>query len=243
MAEWWLLGPSIQRAIASHIDAAAARVVQHFDAHANENGLTAAFGQELVRSKFAVGHTSVEFEYRKFPEQSEEHLTGADGGFIISVETPEETVTKGVLFQAKRYSQNRRVRAQTVRLSEARRLRQQLARMNRISDECIVLAHTRADIYAVDALAANDLPMRDLCRLLQHSRVITIGTYLGSWVARCTRGDLRQAIVSQIRSRTSQIVEMNVRTRERPLLTEGGQPIDIASSRGRTTAPRWRRPS
>jgi hypothetical protein len=45
MAEWWLLDEPTQRHIAAHVDDAANRVLQHFDAHHDEDSITAALFQ------------------------------------------------------------------------------------------------------------------------------------------------------------------------------------------------------
>jgi hypothetical protein len=72
MAEWWLLDAQTQDRIAEYIDTASIRVIDNFDAHHNENSITAALGQELMREPIRLGETTVIFNYRNFPEQNEE---------------------------------------------------------------------------------------------------------------------------------------------------------------------------
>ena len=243
MAEWWLIDERVQQAIADHIDSASASVLRNFDNHANENSLTAAFGQELMRESLRLPDTEVRFEYRNFLEQDEEPLTGADGGIVISIRTLEENLKKGVLFQAKRLPQDRPVKRLTMRPGEPRRLRRQIEDMLSITGECVVLAQTRRDIYAVEALALDEFTLDDLRAFPSRTRLITVGTYLGKWVARCTRGDPNPNVVSRIerpRGFLKHLLTVDVSTTQQPLLTEGGIKIDPLIYGDRTPTPRWR---
>jgi hypothetical protein len=244
MAEWWLIDQRTQNAIADYIDSAVASVVHNFDRHANENSLTAAFGQELMHQPLRLPGTEVQFTYRNFLEQDEEPATGADGGIIVNIRTQEESVQKGVLFQAKRLAQNRPVKKLTMRRDEATRLRDQIEDMLSITDECIVLAHTRRDIYAVEAPPLDEFPIDELRAFPSRSRLLTIGTYLGKWVGRCTRGDLDRDIVNRIehpRGFMHHSLTVDLRTNQQPLLTEGGIQVDPLRYRRNVPRPRWRR--
>lgn len=244
MAEWWLVNQAAQEEIASRIDAAAARVVDRFRAHGNENSLTAAFGQEFMNCSGSARGVRIDCSYRNFLEQAEEPATGADGGMVLTITTPEGTVKKGVLFQAKRLPQDRPVRSLTLPMSEAKRLRGQLEGMVNITTESIILAHTQDGLYAVDALTSEALTLNDLRRFPESCRLVSIGTYLGKWVARCARGDLDPSLVQRILQPNGFLKHaflLAVETTETPRLMEGSRPIDISSFRGKVPAPRWRR--
>jgi hypothetical protein len=113
--EWWLIDEATQNAIADRIDAAAAHVVDNFDNHGNENSLTAALGHTLLTTEIRIPDATVRFGYRNFSERDEEPRTGADGGFLVTVRGPEETIKKAVLFQAKRFPQDHGVKSLTLR--------------------------------------------------------------------------------------------------------------------------------
>src|SRR5712692_2851839 len=138
MAEWWLLDAKTQSGIAGYLDGSAQRVLKQYDAHHDENSLTAAFCQELVRESIRLNDTTVSFEYRNFPEQNEEHLLGADGGIVITIATPDGQVEKTVLFQAKRLPQHRGTRSLSIPRREAKRLKTQIITMLGWTPESIV---------------------------------------------------------------------------------------------------------
>ena len=53
-------------------------------------------------------------------------------------------------------------------------------------------------------------------------------TDLDKWVARCSRGDTDPALIHRIRENRgfiNQLLEMDIQTRQKPLLTEGGSPV------------------
>jgi hypothetical protein len=104
--EFWLIDEATQDALAALIDAAADSVIDNFNSFGNENSLTAALGQELLRARLDIGGTSARFFYRNFLEQTEEPITGADGGIVVTIRTREQTIKKAVLFQAKRFPQD-----------------------------------------------------------------------------------------------------------------------------------------
>ena len=242
-AEWWLIDEPTQDVIARNIDAAADSVIAQFDRHANENSMTAAFGQKLLDTYVDANGTSARFSYRNFPEQSEEKLTGADGSIVVSVRNADEEVKKVVLFQAKRLPQDRPVKSLTLPKTEARRLRRQLDQMVEISDQSIVLVQTRERMYAVDAASADELTIADLVHLTAECRLVSLGTFLGKWVTRCTKGDQSETLVAQADRPGGFLrhsIRMTVVTDQPPLLTAGGMAIDPLTFRGRVPRPRWK---
>jgi hypothetical protein len=248
MAEWWLLDAETQRRIAEHIDDATFRVIYHFDAHHNENSITAALGQELMREQLQLGDTIVAFNYRNFPEQNEEPLVGADGGLLITVTNPAEQieVEKGVLFQAKRFDQDRNPRKLSIpRPKDASRLKDQILAMLNITKESIILSYTRDAVYTVVAKSLRNLTVDELRYPLATARLIGLGTYLGKWVARCTRGDRNKALIEGIREPRGflkHVVEMDIQTRQKPLLIEGGIPLPFDDPNWRNIPqPNWRK--
>ena len=241
--EWWLVDERVQNIIAKRVDAAAAAVIAHFDLHGNENSLTAALGQELLRTQVHDVDTEVRFSYRNFLEQSEEPLTGADGAFVVTVRNGQDTVKKAVLFQAKRFAQHRPVRSLTLPRDEARRLKRQLNQMVPLSEECVVLAHTREQIYAIDGVAADPLSIDDLRRVTDRCRLVSLGTFLGKWVVRCSRGDLGPYVISQAEEPGGFVrhsVGMEVDTTQKPRISDGGVSFDAKQYRGRVPKPRWK---
>lgn len=244
MPEWWLIDGDAQQGIAKHIDLAAQRVVKHFDRHANENSLTAAFGQELIREPLRLRKGTVHFGYRNFSEQSEEPATGADGAFVIAIETPDETVRKGVLFQAKRLEGKRPVRSLRIDRGEANRLARQAEGMLEITKHSLVLAHTRKKIYAVDAQAVDDVVIDDVRRFPEFVRLVSIGTYLGRWVARCTSGEVDPRLVAKMERPfgfVRHLITVDIKTTHRPMLTEGGITVDARNFERDVPTPRWRK--
>lgn len=246
MAEWWLLDEPTQRSIAAHLDSAAERVVQHFDDHRDENSLTAALCQEIIREPVLLNDTTVIFNYRNFAEQSEENKVGADGGIRITIKNRDDEVEKGVLFQAKRFSQNRSTRSLSIpNKKEVSRFKRQISSMLDWTEESILLGHTRNGIYAVEAVSLEERTVEELRYPFKEARLITLGTYLGKWVARCSRGDDDLGLVQRIRQDRgfiNHLLEMDIQTRQRTLLTEGGSPVNFDTSTiDKIPQPRWRR--
>jgi len=246
MAEWWLLDEPTQRRIAEHLDDAAARVIRHFDDHRDENSLTAALCQEIIREPILLNDTVVTFNYRNFAEQSEEHRVGADGGIRIRIKNGDEEVEKGVLFQAKRLPQDRNTRSLSIPdKKEAGRFKRQISAMLDWTKESIVLGHTRRGIYAVEAVSLENHTVEELRYPFRDARLVTLGTYLGKWAARCSRGDTDPVLIHRIREDRGFIdhrLQMDIQTRQRPLLTEGGAPVDLNTLRAdQIPEPRWRR--
>jgi hypothetical protein len=244
MAEWWLLNEPTQDRIADFIDTATYRVINNFDAHGNENSLTAALGQELRGKELLLGDTTVSFGYRNFLEQHEEPLTGADGGFLVTIANGNEVVEKGAFFQAKRFPHYTPTRSLNMSRKEASRLKRQLKDMLRITEHSILLGQTEHNFYAVEAESLVGDRIENLRFPFNKARLITLGTYLGKWVARCSKGDARKSFVQGISKPAGflkYLVTMDVETKQPPLLTEGGEPIDLNSlPRDWIPQPRWR---
>jgi hypothetical protein len=245
MAEWWLLDEPTQDRIADFIDTASDLVINNFEAHGNENSLTAALGQELSRRPLLLGDTTVTFRFRNFLEQQEEPLVGADGGFLVTITNSEGTYEKGVFYQAKRFAKYSATRSLRMTRKDAGRLKRQVSDMLEITSESIVLAQTPARFFAVDADSIASEPIENLRSPLSNVRLITLGTYLGKWVARCTRGDMRENFLDGLkkpRGFLKFLFEMEIETKQRPLLTDGGRPIDLDSiPRDQIPEPRWTR--
>ncbi len=179
--EYWLIDEPTQEALARVIDAAADAVINNFDNFGNENSLTAALGQELLRTRLEFGGTSATFLYRNFLELREEPVTGADGGIVVTIKTRDQTIKMAVLFQAKRFPQDRGVRDLSLPRNEARRL--------------------------------------------------TLGTFLGKSVARCTRGDRGPYVVQKVETPFGFVrhqLRVNVTTDQPPMLARGD--VGIAGS-------------
>jgi hypothetical protein len=245
MAEWWLLDAQTQRGIAANLDSTAMRVIQYYDSHRDENSLTAALCQELIREPIRLRDTTVSFHYRNFAEQNEEPRVGADGGILVTIVTRDERVEKGVLYQAKRLPQDRGARSLSIPREEASRLKRQIVAMLDHTHESILLGHTRTGIYAVDAAPLKELTIDELRYPFADARLIGLGTFLGKWVARCSRGDLDEGLIERIRTPRGfllHLLEMEIETQQRPLLTEGGSPVALDHSRsGKVPQPRWRK--
>ena len=177
-------------------------------------------------------------------EQTEEPLLGADGGILITISTPEERVEKAVLFQAKKFPQRRQSRSLTIPKREASRLKKQVKTMVKVSEESIVIGHTRQGIYALDAETLEDLTVENLRHPLETPRLLGIGTFLGKWVARCSRGDLSDSVIRIVltpRGLLRHQLVMNIETKQRPLLTDGGSPTGHENlTPDQMPIPRWR---
>jgi len=228
-SEWWLIDEPTQLALAGVIDAAAERVVEHFDLHWNENSLTAAFGEHLLQTRLDIGNTSARFVYRNFSEVDEEPATGADGGIVVSISSRGQTIKKAVLFQAKRFPQDREVKSLSLPRADAKRLKRQVDTMIPITDQCIVLAHTRERIYAIDGRCADRQSIDHMRYVTDRCRLVSIGTFLGKWVARCSRGDTGQYVVSNVTQPKGFIhhqLSMTIDTDQRPMLASGSGVLD-----------------
>ena len=117
--------------------------------------------------------------------------------------------------------------------------------MLNLTEESIIPGHTRRRIYAVDAISLEERTVEELRLPFNNARLISFGTFLGKWVARCTRGDLNEMLIERIRTPRgflNHLLEMEIVTRQRPLLTEGGAPINLDSLPiDKIPQPRWRK--
>lgn len=140
----------------------------------------------------------VDFKYRQHNKYTEERHSGADGGFFVRVATPSGSVEKAALFQAKLIGGLGDVRTLKMTNAEAARLQDQAKDMLRHTDDAVAIFYTHKNIYVVDAKhysgnSTNKAP------LSQEHRLITLGTYLGKWMPRCTSGDTDPAFVMKAR--------------------------------------------
>jgi hypothetical protein len=245
MPEQWLLDQATQDALAAYINDAADRVLDHLDAHLNENSLTAALGQELMRSAFQFQGTIARFRCRNFSEQAEEPATGADGGIVLQVTNQTGSTEKGVLFQAKKLTADEPARLLTLSLRDAKRLHRQLWKMLEVTVESIALMYTLDRIYVVDAAPLALKTEKQLRAPLKRARLITFGTYLGSWVARCSRGEKDPDLVGKIREARGFVrhaLEVDIRTDKPPLLIEGDSTVPELGPFRKVKMPRPSRP-
>ncbi len=243
MPDWWLIDDGDQEELAAHINDAAARVVPNLDSHGSEDRLTGALGQELIREPITLGSgTKVTLRYRGLSSQTEEPHAGGDGGILVEVRLPDGTIhTKGSLFQAKLLPGWERGRELSLPSREkAEKFHKQLGDMLGQTPESVGVFYTRRNVYVMDAGRLREQEIDDLRRPLADGRIVTLGTYLGKWVARCTHGDPRPDLVRRIREKDGfrHVLEMNVRAarppksrRHRP--TWEGDPRDAWPRSGR----------
>lgn len=192
----FLIDHKAQERIAGLIDAAVQRVLINLPSHGDEEGMTAALGQELTRHRIDAQHLRVDIKYRQHSKYTEESNSGADGSFLVRVVTPDATVQKATLFQAKLLGGVDDVRALKMSAAEATRLQRQASNMLQHTDEAVAMFYTHKNIYVVDA---GDYSASPISRtpLSQKHRLITLGTYLGKWMPRCTKGDMDEAVVKK----------------------------------------------
>lgn len=216
----YLIDQQTQDELASHINESVIRVINRIDNHGNEEGLTSVLGQQLMDHPFKTRDTEVTFFYRQLHKQIEEPPAGADGGFIVLVKTPNGIVEKASLFQAKRLDEYRAVRDLRMDKHDALRLKDQAKKMLQRTKEAVGVFYTRQDIYVVDAdYYANSALAEIRNPLSRQHRLISLGTYLGRWMARCTRGDQNDSLLSRIRRLDGfrQNMTMEVLTKLRPI--------------------------
>lgn len=223
MADWWLIPDDFQAEIHDHLWELIDRVLKALDKHHNENGVTGALGQTLMDHPLETSRLRVDFDYRKFPESTEEFRTGADGAFIVTVTPPNgSATTKATLFQAKLCKDNVSPQKQTLRSTDAERLKRQVGNMVTVTDDAVGLIYTPDNIYVIDADALNQRTVTQLRRPLRGpQRLISLETYLGKWLPRCARGDARPEFVSMASTPGGfrHLLRMNVTSRI-PLLPQ-----------------------
>lgn len=194
----FLIDRPAQERIAQLIDAAAKQVVGQIVSHGNEEGLTAALGSALMQQSIHDEKLSVEFRYRQHNKITEERDSGADGGFLVKISVPGQTVEKAALFQAKLLGGDADVRKLTMPSAEAVRLQNQANDMLTQTPESVAIFYTRRNIYVIDAEDyVSRLTSASRTPLSQGHRLITLGTYLGKWLPRCTKGDENTSVVTR----------------------------------------------
>ncbi|RYZ33803.1 MAG: hypothetical protein EOO71_41040 [Myxococcaceae bacterium] len=193
----YLINEETQRTIANSIDRAVKAVLAELPNHGTEEGLTPVLGHALMQQSFKSPGLSVAFNYRQLNKHSEEPHAGADGGFLVRVRNKDGLHQKAALFQAKLLKDNRPTRDHSMRFEEARRLQEQSSSMLAQTNEAVAIFYTHENIYVVDAEHYRTGPISTIQRpLAQRRRLITLGTYLGRWLPRCTRGDQDQRVIS-----------------------------------------------
>jgi hypothetical protein len=183
----FLIDTYIQQALAARIDAAVSEVLAELPNHGSEEGITPVLGHALRRQSVSGDGFSVRFNYRQLNKNTEEPNAGADGGFLVSVQTPSTNITKTALFQAKLLRGTTPVRNLSMSTAEAARLQEQAVKMLTHTQESVAIFYTHKQIYVVDA--SHYQSTRDRRPLSESHRLITLGTYLGRWLPRCTKGD------------------------------------------------------
>jgi len=249
MSEKWLLDLHTQNRIAEFINKATRRVINGLDPHNTENGLTAALGQELIRDSLYIQETdtTVIFKYRKFGEIREEPDTGADGGFLVTIQTKTKQVKKAILFQAKKLTEAKPVRSLSLSKDKVDKLKDQIETMLEITLESVVVVYTQKEIYALDALILGDVSLAKLKRPLDATHPTKLGTYLGKWVARCARGDEDKEIIDRLnrpKGFINYLIEMDIKADkvDQRLLPAASDPdeiiADLTTNRRRKAAQR-----
>lgn len=233
----YLIDTETQSQLANHINNIVFKIIDRMDNHGNEEGITPVLGQMLMDNPFENEDTKVHFFYRQLSKNTEEDPAGADCGFIVSVQTPNETIEKSSLFQAKLLKKHRRIRELRMNKGDAQRLKTQSKNMLKKTKEAVALFYTHQDMYVVDAdhYAKSDLPEIQT-PLNEELRLITLGTYLGRWMARCTRGDQDKKLLTRIRHLEGfrRNMTMQVLTRRKPIPWERDEAAERWQNRGRS---------
>jgi hypothetical protein len=203
--------------------------------HGSEEGLTPVLGHALMQQSFTDKDLSVRFSYRQLNKSTEEPHAGADGGFLVRVQNADTTVQKAALFQAKLLRGEGNVRQLTMWSAEAQRLKDQVADMLKQTDQAVAVFYTSKQIYVVDAAgyhSRNTLAARH--PLSEEHRLITLGTYLGRWIPRCTKGDERPEFNARVQHQDGfrNGITMKV-VSQRPSISWFKDPIEIAWTSGK----------
>lgn len=190
----YLINQNVQAQIARLIDLAVEQLLGEIASHGNEEAMTSALGYALMRRRIHEQSLKVDFKYRQHNKYTEESNSGADGGFLVRIEMPSGVVEKASLFQAKLLKGTRDIRKLGMSKAEAARLQQQSQKMLEHTNDAVVIFYTYKGIYAVDAgdysrNQASKMP------LSQEHRLVSLGTYLGKWMTRCTKGDINPDFV------------------------------------------------
>lgn len=196
----YLIDIKAQAQIAALIDSAVEQVLAELASHGSEEGLTSALGHALMRRAIRTPDLTVNFKYRQHNKITEEPHSGADGAFLVRVVTPDSNVEKAALFQAKLLRGDDDVRNLCMSKSDAERLTKQSSDMLRHTEDAVAVFYTWKNIYVVDAFDYQaEIKAASRKPLSQKHRLITLGTYLGKWLPRCTKGDQCNEIVTRAR--------------------------------------------
>lgn len=190
----FLIDHNAQAQIACLIELVVKQLLGEIASHGNEEGMTSALGTALMSHQIREQSLKVDFKYRQHNKYTEESNSGADGSFLVRIETPSGVVEKAALFQAKLLKGTGDIRKLGMSKAEAARLQQQSQKMLEHTSDAVVVFYTYKGIYAVDAGGysrnqASKMP------LSQEHRLVSLGTYLGKWMTRCTKGDINPDFV------------------------------------------------
>lgn len=195
-----LIDAQTQEQLAMQIDSAVEKVLSELTNHGNEEAITSALGHALMQKSIVTRDLTVNFSYRQHNKNNEEPNSGADGGFLVRVKTPGTNVEKAALFQAKLLRGEEDVRTLTMSKADARRLSKQSKDMLKHTEEAVAMFYTWKNIYVVDAFDYQaTAPIVSTTPLSEEHRLITLGTYLGRWLPRCTKGDLEPNFLTRVK--------------------------------------------
>jgi hypothetical protein len=106
-------------------------------------------------------------------------------------------VKKAALVQAKLLKGSGSIRSLKLKTtSKAARLGKQCQDMQMLIGVSVAMFYTQYQVYIVDASHYAAEASRD--PLLANHRLVTLGTYLGKWLPRCTKGDLSGELISRV---------------------------------------------
>lgn len=213
----YLIDEDAQRQIGEAIDRAVQQVLSKAVNHGSEEGITPVLGHALMQQSFRRPGLKVDFNYRQLNKITEESVVGADGVFLVRVDVPGKSIKKVALFQAKLLKGSMPIRDLSMTSTEARRLRDQCDDMLRQTGESVAIFYTDAEIYVVDAVRyCDDVSKKPLS---DSHRLITLGTYLGKWLPRCTRGDESLPLISraEVPGGFKSGIELKVVTDKKPI--------------------------
>jgi len=225
LAEWWLIDAAAQDAISERLNRVARAVMERANArHGQEPNITAALGERLRDADdLVLDRATVRFDYRSANSLTEENPSGADGVFVVTIAGPDTTTEKIALFQSKILAPRSALAALRAPSTwafdtgDAERLSDQATKMLAITSQAVVMLYTPDDVRIVNAkqLRTRSAARRPLAR----GGVVTLGTYLGKWVARCTRGETDSRIVREARTPGGlRVLSMKITTKRKPVL-------------------------
>ena len=194
----FLIDQQSQTRIATLIDRAVEQVLGELVSHGNEEGMTTALGHALTQRHINEPGLKVDFKYRQHNKCTEEKHSGADCGFFVRVKTQDLEVQKASLFQAKLLKGQIDVRRLKMSTTEANRLQDQSRKMLSFTKNAVAMFYTHKNIYVVDANDYISNEIESKTPLSQPHRLITLGTYLGKWMPRCTKGDTDANFITRV---------------------------------------------